>query len=185
MFSSWEIRSIKEALPILNVISLTNFEALCNIVISRMNGESTPSTEKHFGDSLKLTLTELSVALQGLQSILSACTLQLTKPLILLQKLRECGFSAEHSEKLASIWALHAQQLVNRARGSQVTQGIRLSLSGWEIHANVANPQPVVSLSLRIGEENKVLDMDRAQLENLFDQIQQIQKEVDALLTAD
>jgi len=150
-----------------------------------MNGESTPSTEKHFGDSLKLTVSELSVVLQGLQTIFGACTLQLTKPLVLLQTLREVGFSAEHSEKLASIWALHAQQLVTRARGDQVIQGKRLSLVGWEIHANVANPQPVVSLSLRIGEENKVLDLDRAQLENFFDDIQRVQKEVDVLLTTD
>ena len=64
-------------------------------------------------------------------------------------------------------------------------QGKRLSLTGWEIHANVANPQPVVSLALRIGEENKVLDLDRGQLEALFDNIQQIQKEIDALLSAD
>ena len=49
MFSSWETRSIKQSLPILNDISITDFEALGNIVISRMNGESTPSTEKHFG----------------------------------------------------------------------------------------------------------------------------------------
>ena len=64
-------------------------------------------------------------------------------------------------------------------------QGKRLSLAGWEIHASVTNPQPMVSLSLRIGEENKVLDLDRAQLEKFFDDIQQIQKEVDSLLLTD
>ncbi|OQR79812.1 hypothetical protein BIW11_05472 [Tropilaelaps mercedesae] len=183
MFSSTELRTLRSALPILNAVSVADLECLCNAVVARIKSESTPSNERHLGDTLQMSPHQLTTCFSGLHCILQACVLHLIKPLTLLKSLKELGLSAERAEKFASVWALNAQSLVSRARGDQSIQGNRLSLIGWEISSDVANPQPEVTFALKVGAEHRVLHLDRPQLQMLFDQLQDGQKELDALVT--
>lgn len=46
----------------------------------------------------------------------------------------------------------------------------------------MANPQPAVAVTLKVGEEQKVLQLDRPRLQMLFDDLQDAQKKLDALV---
>ncbi|XP_022660185.1 uncharacterized protein LOC111249959 [Varroa destructor] len=182
MFSSTELKTLQLALPTLNSLSVADLECLCNAAIARIKAETTPSNERHLGDSLQLSSYQLTTCLSGLHCVLQSCVLHLTKPLALLKSLQELGLTAELAEKIASVWALNAQSLVSWARGDQTIQGKRLFLVSWEISSNVPNPQPGVALAFRVGDEQKVLQLDRAQLQMLFDRLQDVQKELDDLI---
>jgi len=176
---------VKESLSILNSLSDCNdFERLINLVVSRMRCESTPSSEKHLGDSLKLTPIELNTCITSITCILESCILNVVKPLALLKTLQDLNFPADKAEKFASVWALNAQQLLAKARGeAQLIEAKQISLENWEVLVDVSNPRPKAAVCLRVGDDRKVLHMDKDQLYLLFDEMQKAQKELDELLS--
>jgi len=182
--SSSDISKVQESLAILNALNCNDFERLINLVVARMKCESTPSTEKHLGDSMKLSPNDLSTCISSITCILESCILNVVKPLALLKTLQDLNFPPDKAEKCASVWAQNAQQLVAKARGeSHLIEAKQISLENWEILVDVASPRPKAAVCFRVGDERKVLNMDKDQLYLLFDQLQKAQKELDVLLS--
>uniref|UniRef100_A0A914V4M8 COMM domain-containing protein n=1 Tax=Plectus sambesii TaxID=2011161 RepID=A0A914V4M8_9BILA len=103
-------------------------------------------------------------------------------------QLRQLGFTDDIATKGADIWNNSGQEVINRLKsysGSQVSQLIDVN---WTLNEDFASlncaklNQPMAKVELVCSNERLPIEMDHAQLANLFDKLEEVQQRLDVIM---
>ena len=186
-----ENSQLQESLKYANDMKPRQFaQMLRRLAIALKDRDNVPFSE----EDVQILLEQFSLSPSELESLFSACQYVLQQAAAFSftsEKIEiyatQCGLSEDISQCFSAVWDAEGEDLINALKQRTVTDDV-LSSTSWRLNMKAAEKDqppsktPVMLLDLNVqGKEPITIQFNHEELSNFYEQIEQIQREVDRL----
>lgn len=192
-----ETQQIKKSIELINCIDNEKFNLLLTRVASKIhsNFESFKQEEiEKLKTSLEVNDENINQIIDILEFILLQAAYHIIKPNNLLNQLLKINVNEDKSNLIAEIWKINGKEIIDKIRQSKTISFNKLKNINWRLNLQMATnlkskqkiPNALFSFQVqdslaKNNDKSVLVEFDREGLYDLLNNLETIQKQIDAL----